>query len=128
MRLDPSKGEGKSAWEVIRHILHQLDKQLSQKTIDEVLQIQDELVKKKKSIPETEAAKELREQLQAALRIQEEVLALDVQIADGDPGAEERIREKEERLRELCDAIQQNKVSLFSRIANMFNFTAIRGT
>ncbi|TEB18247.1 hypothetical protein FA13DRAFT_1746234 [Coprinellus micaceus] len=119
--------EGASAWLVIHHILSQLDRRLTKKTLDDVLQIQDELVKRRKSIPETKAAKELREQLEAALRIQEEMLALESEAASGDPEAEKKLREKEGQLREMHDAIQQNKLSLWARITRKFRFQWLTG-
>jgi hypothetical protein len=114
--------ESKSAWKIVRHILVELDKRLSHKTLDDVLQIQDELVRKKKSVPETEAARRLREQLQAALTIQEEMLALEARAAEGDAEAEGDLKEKEAKLVEMRIAIQENKVSFFARLANVFKF------
>ena len=114
--------EGESAWKIVRYILVELDKRLSQKALDEVLQIQDELVRKKKSVSETEAAKRLREQLQAALTIQEQMLALEARAAEGDAEAEANLEEREAKLVEMRTAIQENKVSLFARLTNVFKF------
>lgn len=108
MRLDNATGcgEGASAWAVVTRILKRLDGRLGQKSLEQVLLIQEELVRKKKSVPETEAAKAQRDQLEQPLRVQEEMLAFEVSAAQGDEEAEEKIRQKEEQLRAMHKAIQ----------------------
>ncbi|KAJ3500689.1 hypothetical protein NMY22_g19180 [Coprinellus aureogranulatus] len=114
------KGEGGSAWAIVGTVLKKLDQRLSRTMLDDVLQIQEELVKKKKSVKETEAAYELRKQLKEALRIQEELMELEESAADGSEGTEAKIKEKEAQLREMQQAIQRNKITLGSRIGSFF--------
>lgn len=108
MRLDNAKGvgEGPSAWAVVTCILKGLDVRLGQQSVEEVLQIRDELVRKKKSIG---AAKELRNQPEHGLS-----------AAEGDEEAEEKNREKVEQLRAMHEATQQNRASLLTRMASRF--------
>ncbi|KAJ3510414.1 hypothetical protein NMY22_g15986 [Coprinellus aureogranulatus] len=123
MRLDPGetgKEQGASAWKVVNCILKQLDRRTSQEMLDEVLQIQNELVREGKSIPETEAAKELMGQLEHAVRVREEMLVLESQAAEDDKEAEEQVRQKTEQLREMHLVIQQNKISLLNRMTSKF--------
>lgn len=129
MRLE-GQSEGASAWAVVTHILKQLDHRLGKESLEKdlakVLQIQEELVRKKKSVPQTEAAKELREQLQHALRVQEEMLALEALAAErGDSKADARIKEKQAEMREMQKAIQQNKASLSPGAASLKFFKGL---
>ena len=84
---------------------------------DTVLQIQREMVDKKKLIPETQAGKELRYTLEEVLDIHRKLLRLDTQ-RDEDLQAQQR--EAQEKVKLLLSQIQRLKIPLSRRLRTFF--------
>ena len=86
----------------------------AQKTVQEiVLQIQREMVDRKKIIPETQAGKELRFTLQEVLDIQKKLLRLD---SLGDEDLQAQHQEAEEKVKLLVGQIQHLKIPLSRKL------------
>jgi hypothetical protein len=103
-----------SAWKLIERVISPREKDTLNQT---VLQIQREMVDKKKLIPETEAGKELRYTLEEVLDIHKKILRLDAQ---GDQDLQEQQREAEEKIKLLVDQIQELKIPLSRRLRTWF--------
>jgi hypothetical protein len=103
-----------SAWKLINRIISPR----AQKTLnDTVLQIQREMVDKKKLIPETRAGKELRYTLEEVLVIQKKLLHLDTQ---GDEDSQAQHREAEEKVKLLVGQLQKLKIPLSRQLHTFF--------
>ena len=82
-----------------------------------VLQIQREMVDKKKIIPETEAGKELRFTLQQVLDMQKKLLRMD---SHGDEALRAQHQEAEEKVKLLVGQIQHLKIPLSRQLRSFF--------
>ena len=104
-----------SAWKLIDKIISpEAHKTLN----DTVLQIQKEMVDKKKLIPETRAGKELRYTLEEVLDIHKKLLRLDTQR---DEDSQAQHREAEEKVKLLVGQIQKLKIPLSRQLRTFFN-------
>ena len=104
-----------SAWKLIERIISPR----AQKTLnDTVLQIQREMVDKKKLIPETRAGKELRYTLEEVLDIHRKLLRMDTQ---GDEDSQAQHREAEEKVKLLVGQIQKLRIPLSRQLRSFFN-------
>lgn len=103
VRLDDSSN---SASELLHAILGRLIESEHKKITDVALDIQEQIVKKERTIPETEAAKELRQKL------------LDL-MAEATVG--ESPQQRKERLHNLMIQAKELKIPMLRRIANFFS-------
>lgn len=94
-----------SAWDILNTIINRYNRQ---KTHENILKIQDELVNMQKIIPDTEAAKSLRISLQ-------QILEMHRKAADG--------RETQENINRILQEIAQLKVNFGRRIMVAFGGT-----
>ncbi|KAF5325901.1 hypothetical protein D9611_000785 [Ephemerocybe angulata] len=108
MRLD-HRNEGESAVRIVDSILRRA---AGSSLLDEVLQIQKELVNRKKFLPQTQAAKALRRQLEEMIQAQTEMLKIEARAAEGDKDAEAQVRAEEEKLRRLTGDVKSLKLSV----------------
>lgn len=117
-RLDDGK-EGASAWEAVLSMLDKLDSEPSaaKKTKLDGLEIQKEIVKLHKDACDTGAGVELRKQLQRVLDEQQQIKALESDVAAGDHEAKARIQEREDKIQQIVQQIDGMKVSLPRRIS-----------
>ncbi|KAF6749526.1 P-loop containing nucleoside triphosphate hydrolase protein [Ephemerocybe angulata] len=112
MRFD-SRYEGGTAVRIVDGILRRA---AGSSLLTEVLQIQKELVKDKKYLPQTKAANALREQLEDMIRAQTEMLRMEARAAEGDEEAEAHVRAEERRLQRLTGDVAALRSSLGQRI------------
>jgi len=88
---------------------------------DTALRIQKELVSFQKLVPETEAGKKLRYTLQQVLEMQKQMAELEAASAKaGDPHAETKLKEIQEKISGTLKQIQELKLTLPLRIRRLF--------
>jgi len=101
-----------------RKVIEEIIAPGAQKVVKEiVLQIQREMVDKKKIIPETQAGKELRFTLQEVLDMQKKLLRMDSQ---GDEDLQAQHQEAEEKVKLLVGQIQRLKIPLSRQFRSFF--------
>ncbi|KAF6756358.1 P-loop containing nucleoside triphosphate hydrolase protein [Ephemerocybe angulata] len=114
MRFGGKKeGLEESAVRIVDSILRQA---AGSSLLADVLQIQEELVHQKKFLPQTQAAKALREQLEGVIQAQNEMLRIEARAVEGDPEAEAQLRAEEAKLRRLTGDIRSLKLSVPQRL------------
>ena len=121
MRLD-HRDELTSARKVVESILKRVDRTAGKNLVEESLQIQEELVSRRKFLPDTNAGQELKHQLQAMIDAQTQMLALEAEAAKGDPEAEKQLREAEEKVRLLAEQVRKLKVPFLKRFGRWIGF------
>ncbi|KAJ2936283.1 hypothetical protein H1R20_g811, partial [Candolleomyces eurysporus] len=109
--------EDESAWGVIHSILGMVEKRAIEQSKSEALQIQRELVTRRKFLPQTQAARELRTQLQQMLEAQTQMLALEADAVAGNPEAQAQLQEQEAKVKKMAEQIEKLKVSMPKRLA-----------
>jgi GTP-binding protein EngB required for normal cell division len=111
-----SKGDLESAWDVIDVLLFK-----AIESMDTALEIQQELVDHQKIIPETRAGRELRYTLQQVLEMQKQVAGFEAALAaGGDPEAQEKLKETQERLHKMMKQVRALKIPLPRRFRAFF--------
>ena len=92
-----------------------------QKLTDIYLQIQKEMVDKKKIIPETEAGKELRFTLKEVLEMQQRMANMEKTLAaDGDEHAQQQLQEAEEKIQLLLKQIKALRIPFSRKFRRLF--------
>ncbi|RXW17097.1 hypothetical protein EST38_g8749 [Candolleomyces aberdarensis] len=109
--------EDASAWGVVRSILDRVETRAIQQSRSEALQIQKELVNRRKFLPQTHAARELRTQLQQMLEAQTQMLALEADAVAGNAEAQAQLQEQEAKVKKMAEQIENLKVSMPKRLA-----------
>ncbi|KAF6749527.1 P-loop containing nucleoside triphosphate hydrolase protein [Ephemerocybe angulata] len=118
MRLD-SRNEGESAVRIVDSILGHV---ALSSLLTDVLQIQNELVNRKKFLQQTQAAKALRAQLEEMIQAQTEMLRNDAKAAEGDKEAEAQVLAEERRLQDLARDVRALQLTMSQRIKSFFRF------
>ncbi|KAF6749529.1 P-loop containing nucleoside triphosphate hydrolase protein [Ephemerocybe angulata] len=118
MRFEDGEG-GRGALWIVEDILRRAAKS---SLLHEVLQIQAELVRSKKFLPETKAAKALRAQLEDMIKAQSEMLKIEARVAEGDAEAEKQVLAEERRLRSLMGDVKSLTLSFGQRFKSWFRF------
>ncbi|RXW22538.1 hypothetical protein EST38_g3317 [Candolleomyces aberdarensis] len=114
--------EGESAWRIVYSVLDRVEAHLGVRdaTKFEGLEIQRELVKRHKFLPQTHAARELRNQLQQMLESQtSQMLVLEADASAGDTEAKARLQEQEAKVKKMAEQIENLKISLPKRFARL---------
>lgn len=107
-----------SAWTFIDTLI---TNRTQQKLQEIYLQIQGELVDKKKIIPETEAGKELRFTLKEVLEMQRKMASMERSMAaGGDEQAQQQLREAEEKITLLANQIKALKIPFSRKLKKLF--------
>ncbi|KAF6744615.1 hypothetical protein DFP72DRAFT_68248 [Ephemerocybe angulata] len=114
MRLD-DEDEGASALRIVDEMLRRLERPDGQAFLREVLQIQDEMVRQKKSFPQTEAAKAVRAWYEGMIEAQAEMLKYQAMAAKGDAEAAAKVRAEEEKLDKLARDVKKLRLSVGQR-------------
>jgi len=105
-----------SAWGFIDAILRKI---VRGRLFEVALQIQTELAKDNKIIPETEAGKELRFTLKEVLDMQKSMAAMEKSMAEGgDQEAQAKVQEAEEKMQLLVKQIRELKISRFRKLTS----------
>ncbi|RXW12389.1 hypothetical protein EST38_g13466 [Candolleomyces aberdarensis] len=115
--------EQASAWGIVRSILDRVETREIQQTKSEGLQIQRELVNRQKYLPQTHAARELRAQLEQMIEAQTRMLVLEADAAAGNEEAKAQLLEKEAKLKQLVQQVDNLKVSPLKRLARWTRLT-----
>jgi len=105
-----------SAWEIVSVFLQRASQRREKLGQEISLQIQDEIVVKRRLIPETKAGKELRFTLQEFLEMQKMAVALEEESArGGGTDVDGRLAETRDKMDKLTAQIQTLKVPLSRR-------------
>jgi len=110
-------GNRESAWRVVSVFLERASQRRKNLGEEISLQIQTEIVVKRRIIPETKAGKELRFTLQEFLEMQKMAVALEEEMAQGGgPDVDARLAETRQKLDKITTQIKSLKVPISRRI------------
>ncbi|RXW12050.1 hypothetical protein EST38_g13803 [Candolleomyces aberdarensis] len=110
-RLD-ANDEEKGTWRIVCSILDKIEGAIEQAK-PEGLEIQKELVERHKLVPQTQAGRELRRQLEDVLQA---MLKCQADAVSGDGGARAQLEVAEEA-QQIAQQIQNMKISLLDRVS-----------
>ncbi|KAJ2934636.1 hypothetical protein H1R20_g2462, partial [Candolleomyces eurysporus] len=112
--------EGESAWRIISSILDRVEGRMRDAIKFKGLEIQRELVKRHKFLPQTHAARELRNQLQQMLESQtSQMLVLEADALAGDAEAKAQLQEQETKVKKMAEQIENLKITFPKRFARL---------
>ncbi|RXW12712.1 hypothetical protein EST38_g13143 [Candolleomyces aberdarensis] len=115
-RLDADHEE-EATWKIVRYILDKAEKRAIEQVKSEGLEIQRELVQRHKLVPQTQAGRELRHQLEEMLQAQRQMLEWEGDAISGDANAKAQLDEAEKKVELMTQQIQNMKVSLPERVS-----------
>ncbi|KAJ2920747.1 hypothetical protein H1R20_g16347, partial [Candolleomyces eurysporus] len=109
--------EEEDTWKIVRSILDKAEKRAIEQVKSEGLEIQKELVQRHKLVPQTQAGRELRHQLEDMLQAQTQMLEWEADAISGDADAKAQLEEAERKVQLMAQQIHNMKVSLPVRMS-----------